>query len=400
MHQPARTDLLEADAPGTPFGFARRERKFGRFMNSIQTDLRALLVKERGNRVLEEGKRLVEHLTEEPGGFALWGAGNTGLYTRRFLEEQGGLRPRCVVDNNPSLWGRGDIISPAEFFALEDCPPHLVVAVYVSDQVVEQARSSGYSGEISCLNAAALYCGQGNAWDLYEANFSRLEETYRLLADERSQATLVGFLNYIRTLDECYLRDINGPSGEKLVAADMLNPTDHECFVDVGAFTGDTIKAFLKSTGGAYREILALEPDAENYRALCRYVGESGLERITLKQIAAGERDGTLHFWGGMSESCRLTENGAGSVEVKRLDYLPEAQGATILKISANGMELNVLKGAERLLRRNLPKISTYASGTLLWEIPAYIQKIHPDYQICYRHYGFGRQAMICYAVP
>lgn len=367
-------------------------------MNSSQTDLRALLVKKQGNRVLEEGRRLAKHLAEEPGGFALWGAGNTGLYTRRFLEEQGGLRPRCVVDNNPSLWNRGDVISPAEFFALEDCPPHLVVAVYVSDQVVEQARSSGYSGEISCLNAVALYSGQQNAWDFYEANFPRLEETYRLLADERSRATLVGFLNYIRTLDDRYLERVNGLSAEKLVAADLLRPADNERFVDVGAFTGDTIEAFLKSTVGAYGEILALEPDPENYRALCRYAQESGLERITLKQLAAGEQDGTLHFRDGMSESCCLTETGAGSVAVKKLDHLPEAQGATILKISANGGELSVLKGAERLLRRNLPKISTYTSGTLLWEIPAYIQKIHPDYQISCRHYGFGRQAMTCYA--
>ena len=100
-----------------------------------------------------------------------------------------------------------------------------------------------------------------------------------------------------------------------------------------------------------------------------------------------------------MSESCRIGEYGTGEIEVRRLDNMPEASDVTLLKVSSNGLDLSVLKGAEGLILSNGPKISTYASGSLLWEIPAYIKKLNPDYKIYYRHYGLGRQAMICYGV-
>jgi len=343
---------------------------------------------------------LVRKLQEEPGGFAVWGAGNSGRCTRRFLEEHsdGRLKPRYIVDSNPSLWGRDNIISPEKFFSLKDSPTYLVVAVYVADQVLEQIQASGYDGKVCCVNAAALY-GQGDIWELYEEHFPQLEETFRLLADEGSQSAFAGFLNYIRTLDDRYLARINGNSWDKTVDPSILHPTGQEHFVDVGAFTGDTIAAFLKHSGGKYQSILAFEPDGENFAMLRQYVRENKLERVILKQMAAGEENGTLYFETGISESCHIAQSGSRAIEVCRLDTLPEAKDTTILKISANGSELSVLKGAENLLQHNTPKIAAYASGTLLWEIPAFLKHVNPDYKIYYRHYGLGRQAMICYAI-
>lgn len=364
------------------------------------TGFRQQLVRKRENRVLKEAEALVEQLLKEKGSFALWGAGNTGNHTRRFLERRtnGKLRPAYVVDNNPSLWGKDNIIGPEEFFSLKDCPAHLVVAVYVADQVVDQIRSFGYKGKVSCLNATTLY-EEGDIWTPYEACFAELEETFWLLADEASKATLIGFLNYIRTLDDRYLEAVNGNSREKLMDASVLKPTQEEYFVDVGAFTGDTIDSFLNISDREYKGILALEPDKENFSALCRYVTSNQLDRIIVKQLAAGEEEGRQWFQSGMSESCRIGEYGTGETEVRRLDSMPEALDVTLLKVSSNGLDLSVLKGAEGLILSNGPKISTYASGSLLWEIPAYIKKLNPDYKIYYRHYGLGRQAMICYGV-
>lgn len=370
-------------------------------MHNSKDSLRDLLVPERSNRLLETAERLVQDMLEQPGEFAVWGAGNSGIYTRRFLEERSGgvLRPSYIVDNNSSLWGRDNIISPEEFFQLPDCPKRLIIAVYVADQVLEQLKGFSYDGAVDCLNMVAYYRA-GDLWSIYEEHFHQLEETYNLLSDDRSRSTFAGFLNYVRTLDDRYLAQINGDSRDKLMDPSILRPGKQECFLDVGAFTGDTIVSFLRSTQGAYQSITAFEPDVENYRALCQFADKSGLEHITLKRMAAGRENGVLHFETGVSESCRLSESGTCAVEVCRLDSLPEAQDATILKISANGAEMDVLRGAEGLLLQNSLKISTYTSGSLLWEIPQYLKKQNPNYQLHFRHYGFGLQAMTCYAIP
>lgn len=280
-------------------------------MHNSKDSLRDLLVPERSNRLLETAERLVQDMLEQPGEFAVWGAGNSGIYTRRFLEERSGgvLRPSYIVDNNSSLWGRDNIISPEEFFQLPDCPKRLIIAVYVADQVLEQLKGFSYDGAVDCLNMVAYYRA-GDLWSIYEEHFHQLEETYNLLSDDRSRSTFAGFLNYVRTLDDRYLAQINGDSRDKLMDPSILRPGKQECFLDVGAFTGDTIASFLRSTQGAYQSITAFEPDVENYRALCQFADKSGLERITLKRMAAGPENCRNVLTGQSRNGCgRYTGN-------------------------------------------------------------------------------------------
>ena len=112
-----------------------------------------------------------------------------------------------------------------------------------------------------------------------------------------------------------------------------------------------------------------------------------------------GENDGITHFMTDMSESSRRANAGGQEIRMRRLDTMEELQNLTVLKVSTNGCDLQALQGARNLIVRNRPKISTYASGILLWEIPAYLHKLVPEYKIYCRHYGTGIQAMICYAV-
>ena len=81
------------------------------------------------------------------------------------------------------------------------------------------------------------------------------------------------------------------------------------------------------------------------------------------------------------------------------LDDVEEMQGVTFIKISVSGLELTVLEGAKKLLRRNAPKVAAYVSGKQLWEIPKYLKEMVPEYRLYIRHYGQGTQGMVCYAI-
>lgn len=339
-------------------------------------------------------RRLIE--TEEP--FAVWGAGNTGTAAVEYLKEysNGKLEPCCIVDNNPSVWDDDKMMSPDKFFAMGEIPKILLVCVYVADQVVRQIEEAGYQGEVIVFSTSMLSDNK-EIWRFYEEHMPELEELFSILSDDRSKETLEGFLNCIRSGDLAYFEKINGDSIEKLLDPEILKFTPEEVFIDVGAFTGDTILEFLELTHGKYKKIMGIEMDQGNYGILRETT--SKIENVVVKNAAAGSESGRMHFVSGHSESCYLSEAGDSEAEVVALDDLFEMQDVTFIKISANGMELPILRGAEQLLQRNVPKLSMYASGSELWEIPRYLKRIVPEYKVYCRHYGYGRQAMICYAV-
>ncbi len=359
--------------------------------------LRDQLTGRRENKAQKQAHDLVRQMLEDKKSFAVWGAGATGKSTLDFLKQasDGVLVPQCIVDNNQALWGQNHIVSPEDFMKAEPLPKRMIVSVYVADQVIAQLKEMGYTGEIIDLNVHLA----DDLWDFYEGHMEELEELYLLLADSQSRETLSGFLNGVRQNDAEYFRRINGNSKEKLLDPKIMKYTDEEFFVDVGAFTGDTIREFLELTGNKFQKIVGIEPDRKNYDVLQANIGKWKLGNISSKNVAVGETDGITHFMTDMSESSRRANAGGQEIQMRRLDTMEELQDLTVLKVSTNGCDLQALQGARNLILRNKPKISTYASGMLLWEIPEYLHKLVPEYKIYCRHYGTGIQAMICYAV-
>lgn len=349
------------------------------------------------NKARKQAHVLVEQMLRDQKSFAVWGAGATGKSTLEFLQQasEGMLVPQCIVDNNRALWGQNQIVSPEDFMKMRPFPERMIVSVYVADQVINQLREMEYRGEIIELNMLLV----DDRWDFYKSHMDELEELFLTLADDRSRETLVGFLKGVKGNDAEYFRRVNGDSKEKLLDPELMKYTDEEFFVDVGAFTGDTIREFLELTGKKYRKITGIEPDQKNYKVLQANINEWKLKNICAENVAVGEKDGTTCFVTDMSESCHRAGAGGGEIQMRCLDTMEEIRNVSFLKISTNGYDLQVLWGARNLILRNRPKISTYASGGLLWEIPKYLHSMIPEYKIYCRHYGTGVQAMICYAV-
>lgn len=360
--------------------------------------LREQLAGLRENKARKQAQELVERMLEDRKSFALWGAGATGKAALTFLRQtsNGMLIPQCIVDNNQALWGgREHIVSPEEFMEMKPLPERMIVSVYVADQVIAQLKELGYAGEIIDLNIHLA----DDRWDFYECHMGELEELYTALADDYSRETLTGFLKGVRENDAEYFRGINGDSREKLLDPNILQYTDQEIFVDVGAFTGDTIGEFLRLTSGKYREITGIEADPNNFEILQANINKWNLQNINAENVAVGEKDGITCFVTNMSESSRRAAAGGQEIRMRCLDNMENIQNLTFLKVSTNGCDLQALQGARNLILRNRPKISAYASGELLWEIPKYLHNLVPEYKVYCRHYGTGVQAMICYAV-
>lgn len=350
------------------------------------------------NKAKLDMQKMIDRMLLNEESFAIWGAGNTGhsaiTYLQKICEKK--LKPQYIIDNNPSLWKIDGIISPDDFFKLEKQPENLLICVYVAEQVVQQVKELGYTGNVMIFSTLVLFDTR-KRWQLYERNMSSLEEVYEMLADDKSRETVVGFLNSIRSGEIDYLEKVNENSQLKTLDPMLLQYTDHEVFADIGAFTGDTILKFLELTGRKYKRIIGFELDKQNFEVLMQTVNE--MEDVSIKNVAVGATSGKISFFSGRSESSALSQQGDSEADMVTLDDVVEMQDVTFLKISVCGMELSVLQGAEKLLKNNTPKIATYTSGELLWKIPMYLKKIVPDYKLFFRHYGQGLQGMVCYAV-
>lgn len=340
-------------------------------------------------------RKLASRLRKSHESWAVWGMGATGQRAMSYLQELSCGVPQYIVDNNPALWGKNGVISPGHFFALDKQPDILLVCVYVADQVIEQVKGE-YQGEIIIFSTLALL-DLRERWKFYEDNMVAVEEVYGMLTDDLSRKTIEGFLNSIRSGDVSYLEAISGDSHTKVLDPSILQFTEQEVFADIGAFTGDTITDFLRLTNGKYKKIIGFELDSQNYEVLQRTV--SKMQRVSIRNIAVGSATQTALYTSGRSESCILSDAGDASIEVVALDDVPEMWEATFIKISVNSMEFPVLQGAEKLLSHNTPKLAVYTSGDLLWKIPRYLKTIAPQYTLYFRHYGYGVQAMACYAV-
>ncbi|GGE15917.1 hypothetical protein GCM10011390_38730 [Aureimonas endophytica] len=129
--------------------------------------------------------------------------------------------------------------------------------------------------------------------------------------------------------------------------------------VDVGANTGNHTVFFAGPMRAA--RVLPFEPAPDTALALSRTVAINRLGNVDLAQLGkgVGAAPGRMRVVaserGGLG-AAHLVDDPKGTIEVVRLDdVLTEAPG--LLKIDVEGMELEVLAGAEATIRRARPLI-------------------------------------------
>lgn len=179
---------------------------------------------------------------------------------------------------------------------------------------------------------------------------------YRHLADERSRKTLTAILDnwiYFR-LDE--INKIEDKTFISCFDEDILQLGDNEIYVDAGAFTGDTVAAFLDISGGRYHHIYTYEISRETHEILCKNLKD--IPRITNYWRGVSDKKGQLKLKGvkGAFHGNKLSEEGLYTVETVALDQ--DIKGpVTFLKIDVEGVDKEALQGARQKIITYRPKI-------------------------------------------
>jgi FkbM family methyltransferase len=176
------------------------------------------------------------------------------------------------------------------------------------------------------------------------------------------------------------------------------NLRDLGAFVDVGAYTGDTLKSLALNE---YRPetYIGLEPDLHNFEKLLlearRFTGKS-----LCFPLAASENVGWASFTSSGASSAVVDGDGI-PVQTVNLDFLANIN-VSYIKMDIEGSELSALRGAEVIIRRDKPilAISIYHKPGDLVEIPSYLFSLGVYRRFYMRCYGDQLFDTVLYCLP
>lgn len=338
----------------------------------------------------------------------LFGAGAVAVFTIQNLKKNG-IKPECFCDNNAGKQGKTIYGLPVYAYA-----------------EFKRKYKDGYNIIISTANMTVLYkwllengekkenihyfgdfrdpWSSHTDYEYIKQNEAEFTEAYEALADELSKKVFVNVLNCKLSGDTSLIDAVRGHG--QYFDEDAVKLSEKEVFVDVGAFTGDTVQAFIEKTGGKYEKIIALEPDSVNYGLISKYIAEKKIKNAELHKLGAWHKRAVLSFADEMTGSSGVSDDNlnAGKVvkiEVDSIDNILKGNRASFIKMDIEGSERNALVGAEKTIKKWAPKIasSIYHKREDMFDILLLLKSYLPEYRFYVRNYSDTAADTVLYAV-
>ncbi len=317
---------------------------------------------------------------------------------RKILKENDIVISACWIDD----CGKGEVIDGIPVMDIRD-----IQETYKQFNVVLGHSKYELADEIQIRYKAIkkVYClvnvcyGQWKhiSMDFVKIHIDDYLKSYNLLHDEKSKKCFIAYLNCKLSEDYHYLVDLC-----KKEVSYFRNPffdiSEKENYVDIGAYDGDTIRDFL-DVAKTYETIYAIEPEDESFRKLERYVEGNSLENVELYKCGCWD-DNTILKFSDDEESSSIGESGENQLQVYRLDDMLQGKEISIIKINfLNGVR-ETLKGAEKILKQQKPKL-IITIGFDEWgliNIPPLINSINSEYKLSLRYASAMPARLILFA--
>lgn len=177
---------------------------------------------------------------------------------------------------------------------------------------------------------------------------------------------------------------------------------DQEVFVDGGCC--DLGTSLLLRQKVPKVKVYAFEPDEDSYKKCLARKEEEHFDNAKVINTGLWDCKTTLSFEAERGLGCsRISENGSITIKVDRMDdCISPSEKITFIKLDLEGSEYEALKGAERIIRNDRPKmaISLYHRADDLILIPGLIMSYVNDYDYYIRYYRNELTETVLYAVP
>lgn len=232
--------------------------------------------------------------------------------------------------------------------------------------------------------------------EFYAAHRDDLSHVRDMLEDPLSRDTFDAVVQYKLSGKYSLLRTCEAPVEE---ASSLLSLSDEAHFLDLGAYTGDTVQLYT-SLFPKIRHVTAVEPDARNFRKLQE--NTRGISDVTCIRALVSDHDGTafvdrnkgrgVHEESGdkcfSSDKNGDIKNGE-SLTATTLVTLLRKQKADLIKMDVEGNERAAILGGMDVIRKDKPAliVSCYHRSEDLFALPLLLKEIVPEYKIYMRHH-------------
>ncbi len=345
---------------------------------------------------------------------ALYGAGDLGHLARDFCGVAG-LDIAWVIDRNPAAASGAWLPRPVTPSAVpQEARSTMRVAVCVATAAYVPIERSlheiGFTDVVPFYDLAENFRDRhplSNGWFASPLTAPEQAEVAATLVgwdDDASRAHHLQFLAWRRLREEWVFAPSAPLAGDtRFFIPDVLAVLrDDEIFIDGGAYDGIITKAFARRMGGAFRQIVAIEPDGPNRAQLAAAVAASlgGDPRITVCDFALAEHDGKAPFHEGLGYASQLSATGRTSVQCRALDSLGFAP--TFVKLHLEGGELAALKGARQTLLAHRPLVAAtvYHNADGLFKTARWLMQTLTDYTFLFRIHSWCGTGAVIYCLP
>lgn len=216
-----------------------------------------------------------------------------------------------------------------------------------------------------------------------------IQDAYELLADAQSKAVFRDTIAFKLSGDVTFLRRSESTKDE--VFQSILCPSADEHFVDLGAYTGDTIRELLGYTAGQYGSITALEPDRKTFKKLMLYAEQAlDLSRVQLLQAGAWSEDATMQFEAAAGRQSKVSHSGMRT-QMRSVDSVLGGARCSLLKLDVEGSEREAIAGAMQTIQSQKPKLNlaAYHKSEDFFELPLLLHEMCPSYRFYLRHHPY-----------
>lgn len=227
----------------------------------------------------------------------------------------------------------------------------------------------------------------------------QVDQVRCLLRDQRSLSIFDGILDW-RETGNWYESPLPDPIESAYSPDDLKMPRDNVRFVDVGAYSGDSIRALLKR-GFSFSRVIAFEPDPGSFSRLATYMRD-GLIPGEALPLALSDEHQLMAFNAAADSSSHLLDTGELQVPCVPLDDVLINTGVDYIKMDIEGAEMAALKGMTRIIRDQAPTLAVcvYHRPHDLWAVPLWLANLQPRYDFHLRVYCHQGFELVLYAIP
>ena len=225
----------------------------------------------------------------------------------------------------------------------------------------------------------------------YESNAAVIDEAASHLADDVSRNCYENYISYKLTGDMKYLASCESPEDEEF---SLLSGMREGCFVDLGAYYGDTARRYLGKFP-CLTSCVAVEPERHSFAKLSAYAGELADKGFSIRCInaLAGSKTGVEQVSSSRGRGTRAAVNSnvtlknTREIDVITVDSLG-LDNVSFIKFDVEGSELEAIEGARETILKARPvmKIACYHRSEDVFALVQKVLEIRPDYKVYMRH--------------